>query len=313
MSSDPGDAMLRAAIAASERDSRFVDLTIDSDSEKEPEVEEVFPKSNSVIGSDTDKSAAEEEEDDDDDKDLKAALALSLEGVHHDDNNDDESTVATITERIKTPQLSSELSSLLGMDRKQMEQERLARLARRKADDGENSLPQNPRKAINVQPTGNLAKRKADDSEDSLGQSPWKVIKVERTGNLDKSKTEWSTGRASRELPTQPICNQVTSNSSTCKIRPTARSIPQWPLGAVKKTALDRASRQQDDITIEEVLQHGDLELAVLSSFLWDMDWLFSKLNTRGTRFILVMSAKEEETVRIYSNTRSSPLLKVRD
>lgn len=295
MSPDPDDivdAMLREAIAASLRDGRqgpsspsgqreFVDLTIDSDSEKDSDVEQIFPKSKSIVGSDTDKSA-DEEEVDYDDEDLKAALALSLEGVRSDDNNnDDGSSVA----KVPNTQAPPEASSLLGMDRKQMERERLARLVKRKVDDG----------------------------DDTLAQSPKKAIKVQATGIADKGKTEPSKNRASAFPDTSPICKQFATNSLTCTVKPTAHPIPQWPLGAVQKTAMNRAPRLQGDITIEEVLQHGDLELAVLSSFLWDMDWLFSKLSTRRTQFVLVMSAKEEVTVSAYtlSTGHRSPLFKV--
>lgn len=69
----------------------------------------------------------------------------------------------------------------------------------------------------------------------------------------------------------------------------------------MKKTWAFLNERKGDDIKIEEVLQKSDLELAVLSSFMWDMDWLFSKLDIRRTRFILIMQAKEEATVSVWN------------
>jgi hypothetical protein len=69
----------------------------------------------------------------------------------------------------------------------------------------------------------------------------------------------------------------------------------QWPSGIVKKTRLANSPRKYDDISIEEVLQKDDLELAVLSSFLWDMEWILGKLNTRKTRILLVVHAANEE------------------
>jgi hypothetical protein len=63
----------------------------------------------------------------------------------------------------------------------------------------------------------------------------------------------------------------------------------------VKKTRLANSQRKHDDISIEEVLQKDDLELAVLSSFLWDMEWILGKLNTKKTRVLLVVHAPNEE------------------
>ena len=51
--------------------------------------------------------------------------------------------------------------------------------------------------------------------------------------------------------------------------------------------------RTGDDITIEEVLQKDKLELAVLSSYQWDEEWLLSKL-TLKTKIILVAYAVDE-------------------
>jgi hypothetical protein len=65
----------------------------------------------------------------------------------------------------------------------------------------------------------------------------------------------------------------------------------QYPLGVVKKTHVAGKPRAGNDITIEEVFQRENLNVAVLSSFLWDIEWLFSKFNTK------MMGAKEEATV----------------
>lgn len=265
-SSDTEDAQLRAAIAASLRDGQpqgqpaqgaVIDLT-ESNSDHENDVEEVYPKSKSVVGSDTDKEAS------DDDEELKAALALSLEGAHHSDG--ESRTTPKTSAESEVSERAAPSSGFLGMDRKKMEQERLAR----------------------------LAKRKADTSDESLGPGPAKAIK---TGPIFNGSAT-ATVSSARQEPATDVCNQFAANDPSCSVKPTARSVPQWPLGAVKRTAVGKAPRVCSDITIEEVLQRGDLELAVLSSFMWDMEWLFSKTNTWQTQFFLVMQAKEEATVR---------------
>ena len=71
---------------------------------------------------------------------------------------------------------------------------------------------------------------------------------------------------------------------------------PQFLQGAVKKTWAFGHSRAGDDIKLEEVLQRDDLQLAVLSSFQWDIPWLLAKIDL-STKLTLIMQAKEE-TVR---------------
>jgi hypothetical protein len=70
----------------------------------------------------------------------------------------------------------------------------------------------------------------------------------------------------------------------------------QFPDGIVKKTWAYGYPRQ-DDIKIEEVFQKDDLELAILSSFQWDDEWVLSKLNLRKTKVICVVQADREEQV----------------
>ena len=74
------------------------------------------------------------------------------------------------------------------------------------------------------------------------------------------------------------------------------RSGVQYPDGIVKKTWAFGFPREQD-IKIEEVLQKADLELAMLSAFQWDVEWLLRKVSLNETKMIFVMQAKEEAVV----------------
>ncbi|RAL08298.1 uncharacterized protein BO97DRAFT_446203 [Aspergillus homomorphus CBS 101889] len=325
MSSEDGDdAELRAAMAASLADMTgtpaerrpqrrqqppVVDLTGDTGSESE-DVMSIYPKSRSVIGSDTDN---EEDEGmkramalslqefqeaqgpssasqptvestgtdqipnpslpidlEDDDEDLKKAIALSKlsetsKPVHHSGSlesptepvsSSGTSTSASATNpRSKVdPDGPVKPTGILGLDRKQMEQERLAR----------------------------LAKRKADDST-SLNERTPKYSRTDQT-----------------KLP------QDSPRASNTGVSPPKTPSLQYPGGVVKKTWAFGYPRQGDDIKIEEVLQKSDLELAVLSSFMWSMDWLFSKTDTRNTRFLLIMQAKEDALKRQYESEAAS-------
>ncbi|KAJ6134180.1 hypothetical protein N7523_000502 [Penicillium sp. IBT 18751x] len=287
--SDDDDAMLKAAIAASLRDTQananrdrgsqersgkasscaagksIVDLTQDSD--EEPDIQEVFPKSKSLVGSDTDNEGATDDEGSSDEE-LKLAIALSL-GAADSESATDITVPSNSQKSTEKPGKPSEQPmGILGMDRKHMEKERLARQLKRKADE---LIP-------------------ASDHE-SRGLS----TKARKTNPVAGSESGDLSPFAS-SVPRPEICNRPDSNHPECKVKPLARSIPQFPFGAVKRTAIGHKARSDDEITIEEVLQRGDLELAVLSSFLWDMEWLFTKMDTFNTRFILIMHAKEEST-----------------
>ena len=337
------DAMLRAAIEASLRDARtrdeqahgaqsataeasshtaqsqVVDLTHDSDNNSD--IQEVFPKSKSFVGSDTDESDAPTDEalerrareadtiesarkvstertcqDDEasneisneaaEDEELRLAIAMSMEGLNH--HGDPESPTHAETETQKLTEKSTgnpkQPQGALGMNRKQMEQERLARQAKRKAGDS-------------VSVSIGLENDQANEPASLIHQPPPKIRKTNPIRASESGDSSPFSRSSSRAVPSPDICDRPDTNHPDCKAKPVARPVPQFPLGAVKKTSISNAPRSNDDITIEEVLQRGDLELAVLSSFLWDMEWLFTKMDTFNTRFVLMMHAKEKRTV----------------
>ena len=285
---DLDDPDLRAAIAASLRESsnheensqngrqhEVVDLTADSDDDVIP----IFPKSNSVIGSETDGDETDsgEEDGDDEDEDLKRAIELSMQSAIADEdgssrhhlssigNNDSKASNTPISSRAETPasiQAPTQAAGLLGLDRRQMEKERLERLNKRKAEEPVSDGQRDAKQARTGTPS----------------RSPGPAISVVDTSSGSNSSRTTPAGNDQIQIP-----------SPTPSV--------QFPNGVVKKTWAFGCRRQGDDIKIEEVFQKSDLQLAVLSSFMWEMEWLFSKLNTAKTRFYLVMQAKDESTV----------------
>jgi hypothetical protein len=259
---DTNDPNIRAAIAASLGDTRgsegspisaaqnpkqdVVDLTGESDDE----LIQTFPKSQSVVTSDTEDGG---EEDDD----LRRAIELSMQGSR----DEVDLTELPDTPRESEPEPSGSVKGkaptsmgLLGLNRKQMEEERLSRVSKRKSEDPslDEPLSKHPRTSASL-----------------------------RTGRSKSPST--------RRIPVSKGNMQPATPSNKPGI--------QFPTGTVKKTWAFGCPRVGDDIKIEEVFQPSDLELAVLGSFMWDMEWLFSKLDTRRSRFLLVMQAKEEYTV----------------
>ncbi|KAG6365302.1 hypothetical protein INS49_006911 [Diaporthe citri] len=139
---------------------------------------------------------------------------------------------------------------MLGIDRKKMEEERLARLKKRKA--GPTNLNNHDKREPELPP----AQRPRLTS--GMGSLPG-----HSTGSPGKGVSEAG-------LP--------------------------YPLGIVRRTWAPGNVRRDDSITIGEVLQRDTLELAVLSSFQWDEEWLLSKLNLGKTKVLLVAYAADEET-----------------
>ncbi|KAM0247674.1 hypothetical protein ACHAP5_003921 [Fusarium lateritium] len=71
-------------------------------------------------------------------------------------------------------------------------------------------------------------------------------------------------------------------------------SLLPYPIGAIKRTWAKGYPRTSEDIKIEEVFQKDKLELALLSSYQWDDEWLMSKLDLRKTKLLLLAFADNE-------------------
>jgi hypothetical protein len=312
----------------------LVDLTISDDDS----VQEVHPKSKSVVSSET-------EMDDDDDEDLQRALAMSTESSSQNTVSREQQrhkrardlelpTVSTeeqrvvkrladVEEGVSSPLISESVappqnvrpssniahtasSGLTGLDRKQMEQERLARNAKRKAQDSETPSSVQPAfKAARTDATPAAApvtaghRKTPQKPADRPSAKPTQPTSVPTTTPAVSSPALSPKVMKSPKVPHHSdVCLEYASNAPGINVWPTSRPVAQWPLGAVKKTHLAGFPRTGNEITIEEVIQRDDLQLTVLSSFMWDMEWLFRKLNTASTRMILTMQANDQTTVR---------------
>jgi hypothetical protein len=192
----------------------------------------------------------EDEEDDDDGGNPSGVRRDSPAAVHE--------PAAPAQQPVSTSVFTS-----LGLDRKKMEEERLARLGKRKASQLEDDHPpvrslQRPRMA-------------------GVSSLPSAAASTEKEKSLE---------------PKVPTASASTSAPPR---------IP-FPHGVVKKTWAFGQPRQGDDIKIEEVLQKHQLQLAVLSSFQWDEEWMLSKIDLARTKLILVAFAVDEAQVRCFSD-----------
>lgn len=110
---------------------------------------------------------------------------------------------------------------------------------------------------------------------------------------------------------------RATSDAESSQTPPAKRVLPQeskpklqYPVGTVKRTWASGYPRTGEDIKIEEVFKPQELQLAVLSSFQWDEEWLLKKIDIRKTKVLLLASAPDEQTVSIYTHTPSSGVYK---
>jgi hypothetical protein len=172
-------------------------------------------------------------------------------------------------------------NGILGMmNRKQMEEERRAR-ANKKALELEGSGEQNESR-----------KRKAPISPPAPHNREGRQVMAKFSQEPDASSTQ-STPPATS--PTQRKNDIPEVLSLNGKVGQPASGV-QYPDGVIKKTWVRGCPRQGDDIKIEEVLQKDDLELAVLSSFQVDPQWVIDKLNDK-TKIIWVLQVKDESEV----------------
>ncbi|PGG98868.1 hypothetical protein AJ80_09450 [Polytolypa hystricis UAMH7299] len=158
-----------------------------------------------------------------------------------------------------------------GIDRKKMEEERLSRLAKK-------------RKAQDASPPPTAKQAKILSTTDTpIGE------RIVQQGDIGVKKSPKPALAKQSPQPIAPL---------------------QYPTGVVKKTWAFGYPRDCD-IKIEEVFQRSDIELAILSSFQWDTDWLFSKFGNSRPRLLLLMQAKEE-ALKAQMERDTSSMTKVR-
>ncbi|KAF4811012.1 hypothetical protein CGCTS75_v014416 [Colletotrichum tropicale] len=193
--------------------------------------------------------------DAEDDPDLALAIALSLqqEDITLHNRSEASNAPASPSKQSIKPTTGVTFGSL-ALDRKKMEEERLARLGKRSAT-------------------------QADLDE-----------------NFQTSKSQRTDAADSQELRNAAPVLKVQEQAANALDLPFAK-------GAFRRTWARGYPRTGDDIKIEEVLQKEQLQLAVLSSFQWDEEWLLSKIDCRRTKMVLVAyAANDAEKAVIRSN-----------
>ncbi|KAL2134218.1 hypothetical protein VTI74DRAFT_723 [Chaetomium olivicolor] len=166
--------------------------------------------------------------------------------------------------------------SALGLDRKKMEEERLARLNKRKVSEQAGSSDSRP------------TQRPRTAAEPSLSL----------TCSTSSMKPSPSAPSSLSSIISPPSRAGQAPSAATTPAPSTSTSPPlrlPFPKGVVKNTWAFGHPRRGDDIKIEEVLQKHHLQLAVLSSYQWDEEWLLSKIDIARTKLVLVAFAASEK------------------
>lgn len=117
------------------------------------------------------------------------------------------------------------------------------------------------------------------------------AMELERLSRKRMASASVSPPPFARPRPQPPSTTATSASPSSSDVLE-----PQFLIPTVRKTYCHGLPRIPIDITLAEVLNATHLKLAVLSSFQWDIPWLFQKLSLSRTKITLVMQAKDEAT-----------------
>lgn len=178
---------------------------------------------------------------------------------------------------------------LAGMDRKAMEQERLARTRKRPR-----SISPPPKREDTSSP-------KIETTTTQLPSGARLMSFSTHVNEEQRGRKSGSANAASQQLKAPKNEVKVEADAGVdvpVKPGPSHLAKLQYPHGVVKKTWAFGYDRAGDDVKLEEVLEARTLRTAVLSAFQWDTEWVLSKLKTPQnggqTKCVFVMQAKED-------------------
>ena len=221
------------------------------------------------------------------DEDLKTAIAMSLAAEQTNGSTTQSPSPRTKVSSNLDPK---QASGVAGIDRKAMEEERLARLARKRERSVSPPALKGSRKAPKIQENTTVLPSGA------MLRTFTTLVDQDQRGR--KSETANSANQQLRSPQSKSAVKQEPTDDEAVDSKPGLQGSLQYPHGVVKKTWAYGFERTGDDIKLEELLEPLTLRTAVLSAFQWDTDWVVSKLKIPPegqTKCIFVMQAKEEE------------------
>jgi hypothetical protein len=137
------------------------------------------------------------------------------------------------------------------------------------------SIPSNPIKSEAAPPDTRTVPPQGSSSAASISGFDRKAMEAERLARLGKRKRDPLPERPSKQIATTPSIQPTKPASISPSIAKS--TVLQYPKGAIKRTFATKYPRT-NDITIDEVLQADIVDIAVISSFMWDSEWLWKKV-----------------------------------
>ena len=248
------------------------------------------------------------------DEELKRAIAMSLAQDNHgpgDPSISFEPGSAEMSPLVdgNVPQPNTS-STFAGLDRKAMEEARLARLARKRERSISPPPARSPNKAPKLEATTTSlpsgAKLTSFSSKVEANTIPLPsgarltsfstLVQQDQQGRKSDAAIS-ATEQLKRPNASSAVKPEPQDDEQTESTNPPL-TLLRCPNGIVKKTWAFGFDRTGDDVKLEEVLEPLTLRTAVLSAFQWNTDWVLSKLRTPPsggtTKCVFVMQAKEE-------------------
>jgi hypothetical protein len=226
----------------------------------------------------------------DDDEDLKLAMALSMQ-----------QTPPKITNHLTTNNAVVDLTSDSEHEDENMRRAiELSLQAPVGCDNLKHSLVKNSLPASSnlnkVTTSASPTRSTKDDASTTLSSTPRgisgldrKAMEQERLARLGKRKRDLSPERPLKQIV--KTSHPEVTHTFGITPQPSAGTNLQYPRGVIKRTAATKFPRT-DDITLDEVLQADSVNIAVISSFMWDSEWLNEKLDPVKVKQIWIMNAK---------------------
>jgi len=195
------------------------------------------------------------------------------------------------------------MSGLAGLDRKQMEAERLARASLKRqvppADNATNQRGDSDQKRVKIGHSLNSI----DEAHAEIRNNQKNKDAKHVAADSDEASSEQSTNvdhavKPADQVKPKPaqLPKAQSSTSNKASISTPSSSVLQYPSGTLKRTWAFGHPRASD-IKIEEVLQKNTLNTAIISSWQWDFDWLMTKFVPGKTKFVFAMEAKDDAEV----------------
>ena len=139
--------------------------------------------------------------------------------------------------------------------------------------------------------------RPAEGAASEHGASPCGTQTAGSASILGLNRKQMEEERLARKRKASsppPTSEPTINNSSKPAKRQRIENEPRFLDGTVMRTWARGHSKASDMISLPEILDKENLQMAVLSSFQWDIPWLFDRLNVSKTLVTLVMQAKDD-------------------